>query len=77
MLDQIQKQLLEEVADLHEMPEGAYNIRSNSQDCPARCRANQLAVTRSRRTRHFGYEQSRQCRQKRAGKEQNRQRHSL
>lgn len=31
MLDQIQKQLLEEVADLHEMPEGAYNIRSNSQ----------------------------------------------
>lgn len=31
MLDEIQKQLLEEVADLHEMPEGAYNIRSNSQ----------------------------------------------
>lgn len=31
MLDPIQKQLLEEVADLHEMPEGAYNIRSNSQ----------------------------------------------
>lgn len=31
MLDTIQKQLLEEVADLHTMPEGAYNIRSNGQ----------------------------------------------
>lgn len=31
MLDSIQKQLLEEIADLHEMPEGAYNIRANSQ----------------------------------------------
>ncbi len=28
-MDQIQKTLLEQVADLHEMPEGAYNIRSN------------------------------------------------
>ncbi|MBQ3782737.1 MAG: SufD family Fe-S cluster assembly protein [Lachnospiraceae bacterium] len=31
MLDSIQKQLLEEIADLHKMPEGAYNIRANSQ----------------------------------------------
>ncbi len=30
-LDQIQKRLLEEVADLHTVPEGAYNIRSNGQ----------------------------------------------
>ncbi len=30
-LDEIQKRLLEEVADLHKVPEGAYNIRSNSQ----------------------------------------------
>ena len=30
-LDEIQKRLLREVADLHEVPEGAYNIRSNSQ----------------------------------------------
>ena len=30
-LDEIQKRLLMEVADLHEVPEGAYNIRSNSQ----------------------------------------------
>ncbi|MBR3646752.1 MAG: SufD family Fe-S cluster assembly protein [Lachnospiraceae bacterium] len=31
MLDEIQKRLLEEIADLHEVPSGAYNIRSNSQ----------------------------------------------
>ena len=29
MLDQISKQILEEVADLHTVPEGAYNIRVN------------------------------------------------
>ena len=28
-MDQIQKNLLAQVADLHEVPEGAYNIRSN------------------------------------------------
>lgn len=31
MIDEIQKRLLEEVADLHEIPAGAYNIRANSQ----------------------------------------------
>lgn len=31
MIDEIQKRLLREVADLHEVPEGAYNIRANSQ----------------------------------------------
>lgn len=31
MIDEIQKRLLEEVADLHEIPSGAYNIRANSQ----------------------------------------------
>lgn len=30
-LDEIQKRLLMEIADLHEVPEGAYNIRSNGQ----------------------------------------------
>ena len=30
MLTEIQKQLLAEIADLHKVPEGAYNIRSNS-----------------------------------------------
>lgn len=31
MLDDIQKRLLAEVADLHKVPEGAFNIRSNGQ----------------------------------------------
>lgn len=31
MIDEIQKRLLEEVAGLHEVPEGAYNIRANGQ----------------------------------------------
>lgn len=30
-MDKIQKRLLEEVADLHEIPAGAYNIRANGQ----------------------------------------------
>ena len=30
-MDQIQKSLLEQVADLHEVPAGAYNIRANGQ----------------------------------------------
>ena len=39
-LDEIQKRLLREVADLHEGPEGAYNIRSNSQSAGRRSTAN-------------------------------------
>ena len=31
MIDEIQKRLLREVADLHDVPEGAYNIRANGQ----------------------------------------------
>lgn len=31
MVDQIQQRILEEVADLHTVPEGAYNIRANGQ----------------------------------------------
>ncbi len=31
MMDEIQKRILAEVADLHEVPEGAYNIRANGQ----------------------------------------------
>ena len=30
-MDQIQERILEEVADLHGVPEGAYNIRANGQ----------------------------------------------
>ena len=29
MIDAIQKSLLEKVAELHDVPEGAYNIRAN------------------------------------------------
>lgn len=50
MLDQIQKQLLEEVADLHEMPEGAYNIRSNSQMEARNTTANIDIVTKEDKT---------------------------
>lgn len=39
-LDEIQKRLLREVADLHEVPEGAYNIRSNSSSAGRRSTAN-------------------------------------
>ena len=39
-MDQIQKRILEEVAGLHEVPEGAYNIRANSQSAGRRSTAN-------------------------------------
>ena len=39
-LDEIQKRLLREVADLHKVPEGAYNIRSNSQSAGRQSTAN-------------------------------------
>jgi len=39
-LDSIQKRLLQEVADLHRVPEGAYNIRSNSQSVGRQSTAN-------------------------------------
>ena len=40
MLDNIQKQILAEVADLHTIPEGAYNIRANGQAVARNCTAN-------------------------------------
>ena len=39
-LDEIQMSLLREVADLHEIPEGAYNIRSNSKAAGRQSTAN-------------------------------------
>ncbi|MBO4343726.1 MAG: SufD family Fe-S cluster assembly protein [Clostridia bacterium] len=39
-LDEIQKRLLKEVADLHTVPEGAYNIRSNSKSVGRQSSAN-------------------------------------
>lgn len=40
MIDEIQKRLLEEVADLHDVPEGAYNIRANSELADRKTTAN-------------------------------------
>ena len=45
MIDQIQQRILEEVADLHVVPEGAYNIRANGESAarnakrPSSCRS--------------------------------------
>ena len=39
-MDQIQKRILEEVADLHAVPEGAYNIRANGASAGRRSTAN-------------------------------------
>ena len=40
MIDSIQKRILEEVADLHAVPEGAYNIRANGVSAGRRSTAN-------------------------------------
>ncbi len=40
MMDRIQQRILEEVADLHEVPEGAYNIRANGQTASRNTTAN-------------------------------------
>ena len=40
MMDEIQKRLLEEVANLHEVPEGAYNIRANGKSAARNTTAN-------------------------------------
>lgn len=46
-MDSIQKRLLEEVADLHGMPEGAYNIRADGQLAGRSTTANIDIVTKS------------------------------
>lgn len=46
MIDAIQKQIIEEVADLHEIPEGAYNIRANGQTAERNTTANIDIVTK-------------------------------
>lgn len=40
MLDEIQKRLIAEVADLHEIPEGAYNLRANGETAGRNTTAN-------------------------------------
>ena len=46
-LDEIGKRLLAEVADLHAVPEGAYNIRSNSQSAGRQSTANIEIVSKA------------------------------
>ena len=46
-LDAIQKRLLAEVADLHTVPEGAYNIRSNSKSAGRQSTANIEIIPKS------------------------------
>ena len=46
MLDKVDKKLLEEVAGLHEIPQGAYNIRKNGQGVQRNTTANIDIVTK-------------------------------
>lgn len=46
-LDSIEKQLLAEVADLHEVPSGAYNIRANGKSAARNTNANIDIVTKT------------------------------
>lgn len=46
-MDQIQKSLLEQVADLHEVPSGAYNIRANGTSAGRNTTANIDIVTKT------------------------------
>ena len=46
-MDAIQKSLLEQVADLHEVPEGAYNIRANGTSAGRNTTANIDIVTKT------------------------------
>ncbi len=46
-MDQIKKNLLEQIADLHDVPEGAYNIRENGQGAGRRTTANIDIVTKT------------------------------
>ena len=48
-MDEIQKNLLEQVAGLHEMPEGAYNIRADGQSVERSTTAHIDIVTKSDR----------------------------
>lgn len=46
-MDQIQKNLLEKIADLHDIPAGAYNIRANSEGAGRRTTANIDIITKT------------------------------
>ena len=46
MIAEIQKQILEEVADLHKVPDGAYNIRANGESAGRNTTANIDIITK-------------------------------
>ncbi|MCQ2407287.1 MAG: SufD family Fe-S cluster assembly protein [Oscillospiraceae bacterium] len=46
-MDAIQKQLLQEVADLHDIPEGAYNLRANGESVGRQSTANIEIVSKT------------------------------
>lgn len=50
MIDEIQKRLISEVADLHSVPEGAYNIRANGASADRRTTANIDIITKEDRS---------------------------
>ena len=50
MMDQIQERLLAEVADLHGVPEGAYNIRANGKMAGRSTTANIDITTKTDKT---------------------------
>ncbi len=51
-MDAIQQELLEQVAGLHEVPEGAYNIRANGEMAGRNTTANIDIITEGRLPRH-------------------------
>ena len=53
MLDEIQKRLLREIADLHTVPSGAYNIRSNSKLEARNTTANIDIVSKTEKCKYF------------------------
>ena len=52
-MDAIQKSMLEKIADLHEVPEGAYNIRSNGALAGRNTTANIDIVTKQDKSDRF------------------------
>ena len=46
MIDEIQKKILSEVADLHSVPDGAYNIRANGKSADRKTTANIDIITK-------------------------------
>ncbi len=57
-MDAIQKNLLEQVAELHDVPEGAYNIRANGKAAARNTTANIDIVSPRGQGRHRHHHQA-------------------